>query len=56
MYRNGQLVDPRSVRWVSRSQLAGSDLEGFRSRMRGFLALPVGLPRAPGTAEVRTAP
>ena len=56
MFRNGELVDPRSVRWVSRSQLSGADLEGFRSRMRSLLALPVGLPQAPGTPPVRQAP
>ncbi|HEX8192747.1 MAG TPA: peptidoglycan DD-metalloendopeptidase family protein [Allosphingosinicella sp.] len=42
MFRNGELVDPRSVRWVSRSQLSGADLEGFRSRMRSLMALPTG--------------
>jgi murein DD-endopeptidase MepM/ murein hydrolase activator NlpD len=56
MFRNGQLVDPRSVRWVSRSQLSGADLEGFRSRMRSLTALPVGAPAAPGTPPVRQAP
>jgi murein DD-endopeptidase MepM/ murein hydrolase activator NlpD len=49
MFRNGQLVDPRSVRWVSRSQLSGADLEGFRTRMRTLMALPVasGRPKDP---------
>jgi murein DD-endopeptidase MepM/ murein hydrolase activator NlpD len=56
MFRNGQLVDPRSVRWVTRSQLSGEDLEGFRGRLRTFLALPVGLPQAPGAPPVRHAP
>lgn len=56
MFRNGQLVDPRSVRWTTRSQLSGADLEGFRSRLRTFLALPVGAPRLPGTVPVRNAP
>ncbi|HZF94405.1 MAG TPA: M23 family metallopeptidase, partial [Allosphingosinicella sp.] len=56
MFRGGQLVDPRSVRWVSRSQLSGTDLEGFRSRMRTLMALPTGAPQAPGTAPVRQAP
>jgi murein DD-endopeptidase MepM/ murein hydrolase activator NlpD len=56
MFRNGQLVDPRSVRWTTRSQLSGADLEGFRSRMRAYLALPVGAPAAPGAAPVRQAP
>ena len=56
MFRNGQLVDPRSVRWTTRSQLSGGDLEGFRSRLRTLLALPVGAPQLPGTAPVRNAP
>ncbi|HEX8642336.1 MAG TPA: M23 family metallopeptidase [Allosphingosinicella sp.] len=56
MFRNGELVDPRTVRFTSRSQLSGADLEGFRNRMRGYLALPVGLPQAPGTPPVRQAP
>ena len=56
LFRNGQLVDPRSVRFVMRSQLSGGDLEGFRSRLRTLLALPVGAPVAPGTAPIRQAP
>jgi murein DD-endopeptidase MepM/ murein hydrolase activator NlpD len=56
MFRNGQLIDPRSVRYVTRSQLSGADLEGFRSRLRTLLALPVGLRQDPGPAQVRTAP
>jgi murein DD-endopeptidase MepM/ murein hydrolase activator NlpD len=56
LYRNGQLTDPRSVRFVTSSQLAGEDLEGFRSRLRTLLALPAGLPQAPGTPQVRIAP
>jgi len=56
MFRNGQLVDPRSVRWTTRSQLSGADLEGFRSRLRTFLGLRVGAPQMPGTAPVRNAP
>ena len=59
MFRNGQLVDPRSVRWVTRSQLSGADLEGFRSRLRTLLALPAGAPAAPaipGARPIRNAP
>ena len=56
LYRNGQLTDPRSVRFVTSSQLSGADLEGFRSRLRTLLALPAGLPQGPGTAPVRAAP
>jgi murein DD-endopeptidase MepM/ murein hydrolase activator NlpD len=56
MFRGGHLVDPRSVRWVSRSQLSGADLEGFRSRMRTLMALPTGAPQAPAAPPVRQAP
>jgi murein DD-endopeptidase MepM/ murein hydrolase activator NlpD len=42
LYRNGQHVDPRSVRFVTRAQLSGSDLAAFRSKLRGLLATPVG--------------
>lgn len=56
MFRNGQVIDPRSVRWTTRSLLSGADLEGFRSRLRTFLALPVGTPASPAAAPVRNAP
>ena len=36
--------------------LSGADLAGFRSQLRNLLALPVGLPAAPGSAPVRNAP
>jgi murein DD-endopeptidase MepM/ murein hydrolase activator NlpD len=56
MFRNGQLVDPRSVRFASRSQLEGSDLAGFRGRLRTLLATPVGAPAQPGAPPIRHAP
>jgi murein DD-endopeptidase MepM/ murein hydrolase activator NlpD len=56
MFRNGQLVDPRSVRFASRSLLEGDELAGFRSRLRSFLALPVGAASRPGAAPIRNAP
>ena len=60
LYRNGTAIDPRSVRFVTRSQLSGADLQGFRDRLRGLLALPIGAARqaaAPSrTAATRTAP
>ena len=64
MYRNGQTINPRSVRFTSRAQLSGSELASFRSRLRSLLATPVGAARtgqaagpgpAPTTAQ-RTAP
>jgi murein DD-endopeptidase MepM/ murein hydrolase activator NlpD len=59
MYRNGATVNPRSVRFATRAQLAGSDLASFRSRLRSLLATPVGAaqatqaaqPQAPATAQ-----
>lgn len=60
LYRNGAAVNPRSVRFVSRAQLGGSELASFRSRLRSLLATPTGAQRtqqasAAPSAE-RTAP
>ena len=33
MYRNGRAVDPQSVQYVTRAQLAGADLAAFRSAL-----------------------
>lgn len=46
-YRNGASVNPRSVRFVGRAQLSGSDLAAFRTRLRGLLGTPVGAAQAP---------
>ncbi len=63
MYRNGAAVNPRSVRFVGRAQLSGSDLASFRSRLRSLLGTPVGAARtqqaqaeAAGTAKPSNAP
>ncbi|HZG46316.1 MAG TPA: M23 family metallopeptidase [Allosphingosinicella sp.] len=50
LHRNGQRIDPASFRHVTRSQLTGAELEAFRNRMRGLLALPVGPAPAPRQA------
>ena len=42
LYRNGVAVDPASVRFVSRAQLSGGELAGFRARLRRLLSVPVG--------------
>jgi murein DD-endopeptidase MepM/ murein hydrolase activator NlpD len=42
LYRNGQHVNPRSVRFVTRAQLSGAELASFRSRLRSLLATPAG--------------
>jgi murein DD-endopeptidase MepM/ murein hydrolase activator NlpD len=41
-YRNGVTINPRAVRFTGRSQLSGSDLAAFRTRLRGLLGTPVG--------------
>ena len=33
MYRNGQTVNPSSVRFVTRAQLTGKELAAFRSQL-----------------------
>ena len=47
-YRNGAAVNPRSVRFIGRAQLAGASLASFRSRLRGLLGTPVGANQSPG--------
>ncbi|MDQ4086570.1 MAG: M23 family metallopeptidase, partial [Pseudomonadota bacterium] len=60
MYRNGATINPRSVRFTTRSQLSGNDLAAFRGRLRGLLGTPVGAARAQqastAPAAARTAP
>jgi murein DD-endopeptidase MepM/ murein hydrolase activator NlpD len=51
MYRNGQTINPRSVRFTSRAQLSRDELASFRSRLRGLLATPVGAARTRDQAE-----
>jgi murein DD-endopeptidase MepM/ murein hydrolase activator NlpD len=45
LYRNGVPVNPASVRFVMRSQLADGDLAAFRQRLRNLLSLPIGATR-----------
>jgi murein DD-endopeptidase MepM/ murein hydrolase activator NlpD len=57
--RNGARVNPMSVRFTGRAQLSGADLAGFRSRLRGLLATPLGTARAaatPAPGATRVAP
>jgi len=57
MYRGGQTINPRSVRFTSRAQLSRDELAGFRSRLRNLLATPVGAARTQqAAAEPRTEP
>lgn len=50
MYRGGQKVDPSSVRFVTRAQLEGRELEDFRSRLSLLQRVE------PGAALVSLAP
>ena len=43
LYRNGTPINPASVRFVTRSQLGGSELAAFRNKLRGLLSVPTGL-------------
>jgi murein DD-endopeptidase MepM/ murein hydrolase activator NlpD len=45
LHRNGQPIDPLSVRFISRAQLEGAELEAFRSRVRALLSTPAGAVR-----------
>ncbi len=56
MYRNGQTVNPRSVRFTERAQLAGADLANFRARLRSLLATPLGGARQAAAATAQAAP
>ena len=47
LYRNGAPINPASVQFVMRSQLSGSDLANFRSRLRSLLSVPVGAQQQP---------
>ena len=51
LYRNGQPIDPLSVRFISRAQLSGADLESFRARVRTLLGTPVGAARQPALQQ-----
>jgi murein DD-endopeptidase MepM/ murein hydrolase activator NlpD len=42
MYRGGGVIDPRSMRFASRSLLEGPDLAAFRARLQSLLATPLG--------------
>jgi murein DD-endopeptidase MepM/ murein hydrolase activator NlpD len=51
LYKDGVPINPASVRFVMRSQLAGADLAAFRSRLRGLLSVPVGATRMAEAAK-----
>ncbi len=55
MYRNGQTINPRSVRFTERAQLSGTELANFRARLRTLLATPTGAARQTETQAADTA-
>ncbi|MXP26491.1 peptidoglycan DD-metalloendopeptidase family protein [Altererythrobacter indicus] len=42
MYRNGQTINPASVKFVTRAQLAGSELSAFRAELANLQSIPAG--------------
>ena len=42
VYRNGAPVNPTGIRFASRSQLEGGELEAFRNRLRALLSVGIG--------------
>ena len=37
VYKNGQVINPKNVQFVSRSLLEGAELAAFRAKLRGLL-------------------
>jgi murein DD-endopeptidase MepM/ murein hydrolase activator NlpD len=56
MYRNGATINPRSVRFTTRSLLSGGDLASFRSRLRNLLGTPLGAARVQQATVPAAAP
>ena len=42
MYSGGRAINPASVRFVTRAQLSGSELEAFRSKLTGLMRIEPG--------------
>jgi murein DD-endopeptidase MepM/ murein hydrolase activator NlpD len=51
MYRNGQPVDPASVRFVTRAELSGAELQAFRARLAALQQVEPGAALAALRAE-----
>jgi murein DD-endopeptidase MepM/ murein hydrolase activator NlpD len=51
LYKDGVAINPASVRFVMRSQLAGGELEAFRARLRRLLSVPTGAVRPQETRQ-----
>jgi murein DD-endopeptidase MepM/ murein hydrolase activator NlpD len=52
LYRNGQTVNPLSVKFTTTAQLAGAELAAFRAKVAQMKALRIGMP----TQMVQSAP
>src|SRR3546814_19403251 len=50
LYRTGRAVDPRSVKFTSRTQLAGRDLHAFKAKLGGLMQIASGPTTTPGKA------
>jgi murein DD-endopeptidase MepM/ murein hydrolase activator NlpD len=48
LYRGGKAVDPRSVKFTSRTQLAGKDLRAFKAKLGGLMGVKAGPKATPG--------
>ena len=55
LYSNGTPINPASVKFVMRAQLAGNELAAFRGRLQQLLSVPVGAARAKVQQAANTA-
>jgi murein DD-endopeptidase MepM/ murein hydrolase activator NlpD len=55
LYRNGQTINPASVKFTTTAQLVGRDLSAFRARLAQLKTLQAG-PRAAPTVKVAAGP
>jgi murein DD-endopeptidase MepM/ murein hydrolase activator NlpD len=44
LYRNGAQVNPASVKYITRAQLAGAELAAFKARLKSLMAVRIGGP------------
>ncbi len=58
LWRGGEAIDPRSVKFTSRTQLAGKDLGAFKVKLSGLMHIhtgPKAMPSATATAQATAA-
>lgn len=56
LYRNGKAIDPRSVKFTSRTQLAGKDLGAFKAKLGGLMQVKAGPKATPNGTATAQAP